>query len=114
MLDSERPYEIDGMHVLVGYGLGSGIHTVLVLVIVLDNATEAKDVFMVRPDSSLNYNFTRHGEVEGCPSMRSKISGCLTVHCRGIMISLPTTKITKPPCIASHHVIQQHIIFNVL
>lgn len=42
MLDAERPYEIDGIHVLVGYGLGFRIHTVLVLAVVLDSATEAK------------------------------------------------------------------------
>lgn len=95
MLDAERPYEIDGIHVLVGYGLGFQIHTVPVLAVVLDNATEAKTLcedLVVAPI----YNFTRHGKIEGHPSMRSKISGSLTVHRHGIMICLPQRKPPSP------------------
>lgn len=68
-----------------------------------------QDVLMVRPGSSLNYNFTGHGEVEGCSSMRSKIPGSLKVHRQGIMICLSQR---KPPSHPALHRTRQHIIIG--
>lgn len=68
---------------------------------------------MIRPVSSLNYNFTTQRGTRAPVNALENVRELDSPSSWHKDLS-PTTKITKPACIASHHVIQQrHIIFDL-